>query len=311
MLSNHDLLEGLDSVTTIPLIPFRGGEIDHRAHQKNIDYLMVNNHLSDNRPRVICLAGTSLIHQVDHQQQNALLQTTSEVMGEDGILLSALVPQPIHRAGELVEHQSRMKRPPDAYLIMPLGGVYSPQGLYETFLDFGNRYGKDYGARFLYYYRRPRDLPFIIRLIKDCPHFIGVKVGTSVSDVAPLIRELRDDGMVIWGIGDRSTAAAEQGSKGHTSGISVIVARAGDLINNAQRQGDFQAAYEIEKRIAPLEELRFQNEREYNYTAVLEAMLLSGFADIDGGEGGPFNPRVPSDISKKIQEIMDDIADLH
>ena len=72
--SNEQLLDGLDSVTTIPLIPFRGGRIDFDAHAKNVSYLMENNHLSDDRPRVICVAGTSLIHHVSHADQNQLIR---------------------------------------------------------------------------------------------------------------------------------------------------------------------------------------------------------------------------------------------
>ena len=44
-LNKTDMLDALNSVTSIPVIPFRGGEIDYEAHGKNIDYLMQNNHL--------------------------------------------------------------------------------------------------------------------------------------------------------------------------------------------------------------------------------------------------------------------------
>ena len=79
--SNEQLLDGLNSVTTIPLIPFRSGRIDFDAHAKNIAYLMENNHLSDGRPRVICVAGTSLIHHVSLDDQNKLIEVTGEVWG--------------------------------------------------------------------------------------------------------------------------------------------------------------------------------------------------------------------------------------
>ena len=145
----------------------------------------------------------------------------------------------------------------------------------------------------------------------DSSHFLGIKVGTNVEEVPSLVQEVGDAGLVIWGIGDRSTKAAELGTTGHTSGISVIYAKAGDLINNAQRAEDFETAYQLEKRIHLLEDLRFINGREYNYSAVLEAMILSGFDDIDGGEGGPFNPRVSDKISKQVQEVISTLVDLH
>ena len=66
----------------------------------------------------------------------------------------------------------------------------------------------------------------IIRLIKDSPHFIGVKIGTDEDDVLPFVEALDSSKIVIWGIGDRSTAAAEMGAKGHTSGINIVVVRA-------------------------------------------------------------------------------------
>jgi dihydrodipicolinate synthase/N-acetylneuraminate lyase len=117
--------------------------------------------------------------------------------------------------------------------------------------------------------------------------------------------------MVIWGVGDRSTEAARLGARGHTSGISVLFARAGDLINNAQRVRDFETSQEIENRISAFEKIRFENGRVYNYSAVVEAMIQSGFDDIDPGESGPFNPRVPSEVADRIQNAIEGILDLH
>ena len=37
-LSTPELLDALDSVTSIPVIPFRDGAVDYDAHAKNIDY---------------------------------------------------------------------------------------------------------------------------------------------------------------------------------------------------------------------------------------------------------------------------------
>ena len=55
------LLDALDSVTAIPIIPFKGDEIDYAGHAKNINYLMQNNYLEGDRKRVIAIAGTSLL----------------------------------------------------------------------------------------------------------------------------------------------------------------------------------------------------------------------------------------------------------
>jgi dihydrodipicolinate synthase/N-acetylneuraminate lyase len=311
MFTNRELFEALNSVTTIPVIPFRNGKVDYLAHAKNIQYLMDNNFLSNNRPRVISIAGTSLINHVSYADQNKLIEETGKIMGNKGLLLSAIAPNPIDSAGELIAAQSQMQRPPDAYLIMPLTGVYSVEGLYETFLEFGEKYGKAYGARFLYYYRTPRDRDMIVKLIKNSPYFVGVKVGTCEDDVPVLIDAIGDDGIVIWGIGDRSTKAARLGAKGHTSGISVLTARAGDEINNAQRAGDYEASQKVEDKIRHLEEIRFENGRVYNYSAVVEAMIQSGFSDIDAGEGGPFNPRVPADVAARVAEALKSAIEFH
>jgi dihydrodipicolinate synthase/N-acetylneuraminate lyase len=309
--SNEQLLDGLDSVTTIPLIPFRGGRIDFDAHAKNVSYLMENNHLSDDRPRVICVAGTSLIHHVSHADQNQLIRVTGEVMGDRGILLSAVVPNPLPEADRLIAEQASANRPPDAYLVMPLGGVYSTEGLLESFTDFGNRHLRNHGARFLYYHRQPRDRGMVIRLIRESEAFVGIKVGTTEEDVPELCSEIGESGMVIWGVGDRSTAAARLGARGHTSGISVLFAKAGDLLNNAQRAGNYEESESVERRISAFEEIRFENGRVYNYSAVAEAMIHSGFEDVDPGEGGPFNPRVSPEVAVRIRDAVEGILDLH
>ena len=53
------------------------------------------------------------------------------------------------------------------------------------------------------------------------------------------------------------------------------------------------------------------NERVYNYSAVVEAMLLSGFSDIVGGSGGPFNPRVPSEIQEQVRAATRNLKNYH
>ena len=127
----------------------------------------------------------------------------------------------------------------------------------------------------------------------------------------PSSRALDSSKIVIWGIGDRSTAAAEMGAKGHTSGINIVVARASDEINNAQRRRDYEAARQIEDDISPLEDIRFMQERAYNYSAVMEAINSAGFDDVVGGTGGPFNPRVPADVAREIERIMASLEHYH
>ncbi len=310
-LDHATLLDGLDSVISIPLIPYADGKIDYDGHAKNIDYLMNNNTLSDNRPRVISIAGTSLIHHVNYDDQVKIVDIAGQGMGNDGILIAALMPNPIGEASNLIEKMSKLNRPPDAYLIMPLGGTYSPAGLYSTLNQFGNHHASEHNARFLYYYRRPRDRDMILKLIQDTDSIVGVKIGTGEHDVKPFIDALDDSKIVIWGIGDRSTNAAEQGAKGHTSGINIFVAKASDQINNYQRSGDYDKARQVEADIAPLEELRFMDERKYNYSAVMEAIIASGVDDVIAGSGGPFNPRVPDDVKAEIQKIVANIQKYH
>lgn len=306
------LLEALNNVTAIPIIPFRNGEIDYDAHAMNVAYLMKNNSLDGNRPRVVSVAGTSLIHHVEPDEQTKIFDVAGQVMGTDGVLMSAIVPNPIKTAGKLIEEQSKLNRPPDVYLVMPLGGTFSPEGVYEHFMAFGKRYGEECGARFIYYHRQERDFDAVLRLLNDSPHFIGVKVGTREADVKPMIEGVGDNAMVIWGIGDRSTKAAEQGAKGHTSGIAVLYSKASDGINNAQRAGDYAAAKAIEADINDIEEIRFMNGRAYNYSAVVEAMQQSGFDDIDAGDGsGPFNPNVPQEVAERIAKAVAGLEQYH
>ena len=310
-MDNTALLDALYSVIGIPLIPFAGGDIDFDGHAKNIDYLMRNNGLSGGRPRVISIAGTSLVHHIAYDDQVKLLDVAGQGMAGEGVLMAAVAPNPLPAAADLIQRMAGLRRPPDVYLIMPLGGTYGPQGLYETLMAFAAEQAREHGARFLYYYRRPRDRDMIIRLLQDSPDFIGVKIGTDEDDVLPFVDALDESKIVIWGIGDRSTAAAEMGAKGHTSGINIVVARASDEINNAQRRNDYEAARQIEDDISPLEDIRFMAERAYNYSAVMEAINCSGFDDVVGGTGGPFNPRVPPEIAREIQRIMAALEHYH
>jgi dihydrodipicolinate synthase/N-acetylneuraminate lyase len=194
---------------------------------------------------------------------------------------------------------------------MPLGGTYSPEGLYSTLNTFATHHAQEHDARFLYYYRRPRDRDMIIKLIQDTDAIVGVKIGTGEHDIDAFNDVLDDSKIVIWGIGDRSTNAAQQGTKGHTSGINIFVAKASDAINNYQRAGDYDKARQIEADIAPLEVLRFMDERKYNYSAVMEAIIASGVDDVVAGNGGPFNPRVPDDVKAQIAQVATDILSYH
>ncbi len=310
--STPALLAALDNVTTIPIIPFRQGKIDYDAHAMNVAYLMRSNTLDGGRPRVVSVAGTRLIHHVEPEEQTEIFNVTGQVMGTEGVLMSALVPNPIRTAGRLVESQAKLPRPPDVYLLMPLSGTFSSEGIYDYFMEFGERYGGEHGARFIYYHRQARDRDAVIRLLNDSPHFVGVKVGTDEGDVQPLIEGVGDNALVIWGIGDRSTGAAEQGAKGHTSGIAVVYAKASDAINNAQRRGDHAAARAVESEISALEDIRFANGRAYNYSAVVEAMQQSGFDDIDAGDGsGPFNPPVSPQVAEQVAQAIAGLEMFH
>ena len=90
-----------------------------------------------------------------------------------------------------------------------------------------------------------------------------------------------------------------------------MAARACDEINNAQRAGDLVKSQRIEDLIAPLENLRFMNSRQYNYSAVVEAMKIGEWQDVEPGEGGPFNPRVPADVADQVREAVALLRDYH
>ena len=310
-LDNAALLDGLDSVITIPIVPFKDGRVDYEGHARNAEYLMQQNALAPGRPRVISVAGTSLIHHFDPEDQVRIVEETGKVMGGEGVLIASVVPNPIGTAEKIVEAQSRLPRPPDAYLIMPLVGVCNPDGIYDTFLRFGETCGKEFGARFLYYHRSERDRDAVIRLLRDSPHFVGVKIGTHEDDVRPFVDGVGGKAMVIWGIGDRATAAAELGAKGHTSGIGLVCARLSDEINNAHRREDYAAARVLEALISPLEDIRFRDGRMYNYAAVVEAIRVAGFDDVVGGADAPFNATVPPDIAQEVRAAVEPLRPYH
>lgn len=305
------LYDALYSVTAIPIVPYRNGQIDYDGHAKNVRYLMRNNTLDNGRKRIIAIAGTSLIHHFTPEEQLRLMDRTGREMEGDGLLMSGIVPNPIATAEALIRAQAQLPRPPDVYLIMPLTGVADPDGIYTTYLQMGERLGREFGTRFLLYMRIKSHRDTIIRLINDSEHFVGVKVGTSEDDIRPLIDGVGDSGIVMWGIGDRCTRAAELGAKGHTSGIAIVAAKASDALNNAQRRGDFETSRQVEQAVVALEDLRFMNDRQFNYSAVVEAMILGGWEDVEAGEGGTFNPRVSPAIAEKVKTAIETLKPYH
>ena len=222
---------------------------------------------------------------------------------------SSPAPSPTPKTSSASSPASSVR--PDAYLVMPLVGVYDPAGMYNEFMAFGEEVHDRFGARLIYYFKDSRDLPQMGKLFRDAEAFIGLKVGTGEDDVEPLVHAIGDNGLVIWGIGDRCTRASRLGTKGHTSGIAVAYSKASDAINNAQRAGDHAESQRVEDAIFALEELRFRDGRRYNYSAVISAMAQSGFDDIDGGEGAPFNPPVPGDIAREVRAAIADLVQYH
>lgn len=310
-LSTEAVLAALEGVTAIPVVPYRNGEIDYDAHAKNVRYLMASNSLDGNRARVISIAGTSPVHQMGLDEQVKVVDATTRAMGDEGVYMAGIVPNPLSGARKLIAELATLQRAPDCYLIMPLSGVYDPDAVYQEYMALGEEMGDRFGARFIYYFKQAREMEAVVKLFRDSQEWIGVKVGTGIEDVKPLLKGVGDNGLIIWGIGDRSTEAATLGAKGHTSGIAVAYAKASDAINNAQRAGDFAESSRVEKAISGLEDIRFRNNRVYNYSAVVEAMHLSGFDDIDGGEGAPFNPRVPAAVAAEVAQAIEGLADYH
>ena len=309
MRTTTQLLQDLDNVIAIPVIPFRDGNIDRDGHQLNVRYLMENNHLEGGRPRVISVAGTSLLHHLGCDDQVQIFDDTGQVMGDEGVLMTAVIPNPLADVRTTLEKHMTLNRAPDVILIMPLSGTFSPEGLYQGLMALGEEFGPQ-GARFLYYLRASRDMGAVLQLLADSPHFIGVKVGTGLEDVPPLVRQVAEGNIVIWGIGDRSTDAAKLGTKGHTSGTAVVTTVPCDSINSAQRRQDWEAAYNWEAKLTALEEIRFRNGRAYNYSAVVEALNQLG-EKVTGGDGGPFNPAAASQLRDEVRDALTAIRHLH
>jgi dihydrodipicolinate synthase/N-acetylneuraminate lyase len=204
-----------------------------------------------------------------------------------------------------------LPRPPDAFLLLPLVGGVNPDGVCRELTRFCQALGGETGARFILYLRDAALREGFCGLVRECEYVIGIKIGTSVDDVKPVRDALGDDVPVMWGIGDLSTAAVRRGARGHTSGSALFLIRASDEINNAQRRGDFDAADGIEDEIRELEELRFVHGRIYNYSALLEALKIAGFPDVDPGEGAPFNAPPPPEIRARLVGIVERLRKYH
>ena len=101
-----------------------------------------------------------------------------------------------------------MKRSPDAYLIMPLGGVYSMEGFVQTFLSFGERVGQEMMPAYSITTGNPVIVSMLSNWLGNLPRLSVLKVGTNEGEVSGLCEEIGDHGLVIWGVGDRSTEAA-------------------------------------------------------------------------------------------------------
>src|SRR5262245_915517 len=153
-----DWIEALDTAVSIPIVPFRDGSVDFTGHRKNMDYLLAHNALDGGRHRVICLAGTSLIHHLDYDDQVRLMDESGRRCGDKALFIAGLAPNPLEAAARLVEREARLPRPPDAYLLMPLAGNADPRGIYDTYMAFADRLGKLPGARFILYGQNRRHL---------------------------------------------------------------------------------------------------------------------------------------------------------
>ena len=301
----------LETVIAIPPLPFRAGAVDKEAHQKNLRFLIQRNFLDGGRRRVIGIAGTSLVHHIDRDTLVEVMRVTGETAAQDAVVLAGLLATPPVEARKVVERCMKLRRPPDYFLIMPVPGVCNPEGLVAELDVLTHACADQFGARFVLYMRSSDLLDAYAGLLCSSSSILGIKVGTRESDVAALRGMVPPEKLVLWGVGDRATEAARLGSRGHTSGITLICPRACDDIHNAYCKGDFSAAARIEQLVAEFEDIRFIESRAYNYSAVVAAAKLAGFKDVDLGEGGPFNAGPPSDVLSRIAACVKTLRDYH
>lgn len=304
-------MDELQTVIAIPPLAFRGGAVDKKAHRKNMRYLVERNFLSDQRRRAIGIAGTSLVHHVGEDTLVEVLRVTGEAIGREAVIIAGLVATPPAEARGFVKRCTKLKRPPDYFLLMPIPGVCNPEGIAAEFSALTGDAGRRYGARFLLYVRSSDLIKAYAQVMSDSPHIVGVKVGTREADVASLRSLVPATKEVLWGVGDRATEAARLGAQGHTSGITLICPRVCDEIFNAYRRKDFVAAEEMEKLVVEFEDIRFMEGRAYNYSAVVAAARLCDFQDVDLGDGGPFNAPPPPPVMSRIAACVERLREFH
>jgi dihydrodipicolinate synthase/N-acetylneuraminate lyase len=301
----------LDTVTVLLPMPFRGGRLDGRAHARNLDYLLENCFLDEGRRRVIGIGGTSLIHHLDQRTLLELTRSTGRRLGAEALFMAGVIPTPPSEARRFIQECLSLERPPDYFLLMPIPGLCNPEGVEAELSDL-SEFFQDRGAgRFVLYLRTGRLNAAYARLASRLANIAGIKVGTQPGDVQELRKAVPPSKRVLWGVGDRVTAAARLGARGHTSGLTLICPRLCDAINNACRRGDFEACAELEQVVSGLEEIRFMEDRIYNYSAVVAASRLGGFQDIDLGEGGPFNAPPPPAILQQIAHCVERLKPYH
>ena len=304
-------LAELDTVTVLMPLPFRGGTLDRQAHAKNVGYLLENCFLDGGRRRVIGIGGTSLIHHLDRATLFELVQSTSHLVGGDALFMAGVIPTPISEARQFIEDCLSLERPPDYFLLMPIPGLCNPEGIEAELSAFTQYFAQTGAGRFILYLRTSRLNGAYAKLATRLANIAGIKVGTHPGDVEVLRSAVPDSKRVLWGVGDRVTAAARRGARGHTSGLTLICPRLCDAINNACRCRDFEACAKLERVVSGLEEIRFMEDRIYNYSAVIAASQLGGFQDIDLGEGGPFNAPPPAPILREIARCVERLKPYH
>jgi dihydrodipicolinate synthase/N-acetylneuraminate lyase len=309
--SNNLTIADLNTPITFMPIPFRNGGADLEAQAKAVRYLIENNFLDEGRRRAVANGGSSLVHHLSAEELLDVARVTCEVAGGRAWHISGVAATPSRTAEWLVQRQMRLANPPDAFLLLPLTGVYNPDGVYRELGRLTTKLAGETGARFLLYLRDASLRDAYCRLARDHEHILGIKIGTSVDDVGPARDVLGDRKAVIWGIGDLSTHAIRAGARGHTSGTAIICARLVDSLNNAHRRNDWETAEQLESIVRPLEEIRFTSNRAWNYSGVIELLKYAAFDDVDPGDGGPFNAAPPEHICARLRTIADELGAWH
>lgn len=301
----------LDTVTVLMPLPFRDGKMDKEAHSKNVHYLLGNTFLDDSRQRILGIGGTSLIHHMNPSTLFEVVELTSRLVGDDALLMAGLIPTPISEAKRFIQNCLSLKRPPDYFLLMPIPGLCNPEGIEVELTALTQNFEGMSPVRFVLYLRSSRLNDTYAKLATLFDNIVGIKVGTQTGDVEALCSTVPISKRVLWGAGDRVTEAARSGVRGHTSGLTLLCPRLCDEINNAYRGQDFETSAGLEQVVAELEEIRFSEDRFYNYSAIVAAAQLGKFQDIDLGEGGPFNAPPPPAIMERIADCVEKLQQYH